>query len=258
MEIFDTHAHYDDSAFDSDRDELLSTMLPNAGVCGIVTAGTNTNSSKQNAALAAKYGYVYFAAGIHPEDVESAKDGDLSIISDIIKNNKKAVAVGEIGLDYHYDIDKETQKRFFEKQLSLARALDLPVIIHDRDAHADTLEIIKKYKPRGTLHCFSGSAESAKELVSLGFYIGFTGSVTFKNNKKAAKVIEAVPPERILVETDCPYMAPEPFRGRRSDSSMIERTLTFIAQIKGVSPDEMSHITAQNARRLFNIKEWTA
>lgn len=253
MEIFDTHAHYDDSAFDSDRDGLLGSVLPAAGVCGIVTAGTDVRSSRDSAALAAKYGYVYFAAGIHPENAESAKDGDLSLIAQILKNSKKAVAVGEIGLDYHCDVDRELQKKFFEEQLVLARELDLPVIIHDRGAHADTMEIVRRFRPRGTLHCFSGSAESARELVSLGFYIGFTGSVTFKGNKKSVKVAETVPLERILVETDCPYMAPEPVRGRRSDSSMITHTLSFIAKVKGVPPEEMSRITAQNARRLFAI-----
>lgn len=255
MEIFDTHAHYDDTAFDSDRDTLLSDTLPNAGVCCVISAGTTVNSSLKNAALAKKYGYVYFAAGVHPEDAGTAADGDIARIAEIINTNEKAVAIGEIGLDYHCDVDRELQKSLFEQQLVLSRELNLPVVIHDRDAHADTLDIIRKFRPRGTLHCFSGSAESARELVALGFYIGFTGSVTFKNNKKAAKVIEAVPTERILVETDCPYMAPEPFRGHRSDSSMIERTLLFIAQVKGVQPEELAHITARNARLLFNIKE---
>lgn len=253
MEIFDTHAHYDDEAFNDDRDKLLGRILPASGVCGIVSAGTNVKTSRANAALAEKYDYVYFAAGIHPEDVETAEPGDLSLIEQLLKSSKKAVAVGEIGLDYHYDIDKNLQKKFFEQQLALAREFDLPVIIHDRDAHADTLEEVRKFRPKGTLHCFSGSAESARELVSLGFYLGFTGSVTFKGNKKAAKVVEAVPLDRILVETDCPYMAPEPVRGRRSDSSMIAHTLSFIAEIKGISPEELAHITANNARQLFNI-----
>lgn len=253
MEIFDTHAHYDDEAFSADRDELLGRVLPESGVCGVVSAGTNVASSRANAQLSEKYDYIYFAAGIHPEDVETAKDGDLELIEELLKSGKKAVAVGEIGLDYHYDIDKTLQKRYFEAQLELAKKLDLPVIIHDRDAHADTLEEIRRFRPKGTLHCFSGSAETARELVDLGLYIGFTGSVTFKGNKKAARVIEAVPLERILVETDCPYMAPEPLRGRRSDSSMIAYTLSFIANIKGISAEELAHITANNARTLFNI-----
>lgn len=253
MEIFDTHAHYDDEAFSADRDELLGRVLPESGVCGVVSAGTNVASSRANAQLSEKYDYIYFAAGIHPEDVETAKDGDLELIEELLKSGKKAVAVGEIGLDYHYDIDKALQKRYFEAQLELAKKLDLPVIIHDRDAHADTLEEIRRFRPKGTLHCFSGSAETARELVDLGLYIGFTGSVTFKGNKKAARVIEAVPLERILVETDCPYMAPEPLRGRRSDSSMIAYTLSFIANIKGISAEELAHITANNARTLFNI-----
>lgn len=254
MEIFDTHAHYDDSAFDDDRDELLGSLLPRSGVVGIISAGTTVESSRKNAELAARYDYVRFAAGIHPEDAAGARPGDLSLIEELLRD-EKAVAVGEIGLDYHCDVDRELQKRLFKAQLGLAAKLGLPVIIHDRDAHGDAYELIRAYRPRGVLHCFSGSAESAKELVSLGLYLGFTGSVTFKNNKKAAAVIAAVPLERILVETDCPYMAPEPFRGRRSDSSMIARTLEFIAGQKGISSEELSHQTALNARRLFDIKE---
>lgn len=253
MEIFDTHAHYDDESFDIDRDKLLGEILPSRGVCGIITAGTEIKSSLRSRDLAAKYPYVYFAAGIHPEDIDEVKDSDIAVIEDIIRQNKKCVAVGEIGLDYHWNTDRERQKYFFEKQLQLANELGLPVIIHDREAHADTLELIKKYKPKGTLHCFSGSAQTAEELVNLGLYIGCTGSVTFKGNKKAVKVIETVPSERLLVETDCPYMAPVPLRGQRSDSSMIEHTLKFIAGIKGVTPDEMARMTAENARRLFSL-----
>jgi hydrolase, TatD family len=255
MEIFDTHAHYDDSAFDGDRDSLLGEALPAAGVVGVVSCGTTVRSSRENAALAEKYGYLYFAAGIHPEDAESAGDGDMDRLAELIKGSKKAVAVGEIGLDYHCEVDRTLQRTLFERQLALARTLDLPVILHDRDAHGDMMEILRASKPRGVLHCFSGSAESAEELVALGFFIGFTGSVTFKNNKKAARVLEAVPKERIVVETDCPYMAPEPFRGRRCDSSMIARTLDFIADIKGLQPVELARITARNARILFELEE---
>lgn len=254
MEIFDTHAHYDDSAFDADREELLGNKLQKGGVTGVVTAGTTVESSKKAAALAEKYDYIYFAAGIHPEDCEAAQDGDISRVAELIKSSQKAVAVGEIGLDYHWEIERSVQKRWFEQQLELAKELNLPVIIHDREAHADTLEAIKTYRPRGTVHCFSGSAEMAQELIKLGMYLGFTGSVTFKNNKKAAAVIEAVPLSRILVETDCPYMAPEPFRGKRSDSTMIEKVIEYIAQIKNAEPEEIGHITAQNARDLFQIE----
>ncbi|HEX2939004.1 MAG TPA: TatD family hydrolase [Ruminiclostridium sp.] len=254
MEIFDTHAHYDDDAFESDRDIVLEKTLPESGVCGVVSAGISVESSRANLELAKKYDYIYFAAGIQPEETGKAKSDYLEKLTEILKSSKKAVAVGEIGLDYHWEIDRPTQKRFFEEQLQLANTLNLPVIIHDREAHADTLEYVSRYKPKGTLHCFTGSAETAKEFVSLGLYIGFTGAVTFKNNKKAPKVIESVPTERILVETDCPYMAPEPLRGRRSDSSMIEHTIAFIAAIKGVTAEEMAHITAQNARRLFGLE----
>lgn len=254
MEIFDTHAHYDDEAFDGDREKLLSSVLPESGVCGIITAGTNIKSSIASASLAEKYSYIYFAAGVHPEDAAEMQNGDIDRIAEILKSSKKAVAVGEIGLDYHWEIDRGLQKNIFERQLKLANELNLPVVVHDRDAHADTLDLIKKYRPRGTVHCFSGSAETAKELLNLGMYLGFTGSVTFKNNKKAPEVLEIIPSDRILVETDCPYMAPVPLRGKRSDSSMISLTLKFIADIKGTSPDEMAQITAQNARRLFGIK----
>lgn len=254
MEIFDTHAHYDDKAFDNDRDELLSNVLPQNQVVGVITAGTTVETSLASATLAEKYDYIYFAAGIHPEDVESYKDGDIDRIAEILKTKNKAVAVGEIGLDYHWDTDRELQKQLFGEQLALSKELYLPVVIHDREAHADTLDYIKKYRPRGTVHCFSGSAEMAKEVLSLGMYLGFTGSVTFKNNKKAAAVLNVTPLDRILVETDCPYMAPEPFRGKRSDSSMIASTLNYIADIKGISPEEAAHITAQNARTLFGIK----
>lgn len=254
MEIFDSHAHYDDKAFDGDREKMLSSVLPCAGVSGIISAGTTVESSRMNFELSEKYDYLYFAAGIQPEEVESAPRDYLDIIKNIVKNSDKAVAVGEIGLDYHYDTDRDIQKRFFGEQLELAGSLDLPVVIHDRQAHADTLEFVKRYRPRGTVHCFSGSAETALEFVKLGLYIGFTGAVTFKNNKKAASVLRAVPPDRILVETDCPYMAPEPIRGQRSDSSMIKYTLEFIARIKGVTPEEMGRATAENARRLFDIK----
>ena len=254
MEIFDTHAHYDDTAFDADRDMLLGETLPAAGVCGIVSCGTNIKSSKANAGLAAKYKYLYFAAGIHPEDAEGYEDGDIDRLTELIKGSEKAVAVGEIGLDYHWEIDRTLQKTLLERQLDLARTLNLPVILHDRDAHGDMLDILHTHKPCGVMHCFSGSAESAEELVALGFYIGFTGSVTFKNNKKAARVVEAVPIERIVVETDCPYMAPEPLRGKRSDSAMIVRTLDFIAGVRGIATEELARITASNARSLFNIK----
>jgi TatD DNase family protein len=255
MQIFDTHAHYDDAAFDDDRDSLLGSTLPAAGVCGIVSCGTTVQSSRANAALAAKFGYIYFAAGIHPEDAESYADGDMERLAELISGNKKAVAVGEIGLDYHCEVDRSLQKALFERQLTLARTLDKPVILHDRDAHSDMMEIVHEYKPRGVMHCFSGSAESAAELVAFGLYIGFTGSVTFKNNKKAARVIEAVPCDRIVVETDCPYMAPEPMRGRRSDSAMIANTLTYIAGVKGIPTEELAQITACNARSLFLIEE---
>lgn len=253
MEIFDSHAHYDDPAFDGDRQSLLAS-LPAAGVTGIINAGTSVRSSLAGAALAAAYPFIRFAAGIHPEEAQNAAETDLSAIADIAGSTPGAAAIGEIGLDYHFaDCPREVQQFYFQRQLALSLELDLPVIVHDREAHADTLRLLKKYRPRGVVHCFSGSAEMAAELLALGFYIGFTGVITFKNNKKAAGVVAAVPLDRLLVETDCPYMAPEPLRGRRSDSSMIAHTLEKIALFKGISPEQAGFAAAHNARELFRI-----
>lgn len=250
--LFDSHAHYDDSAFDEDREGLLQA-LPEKGVAGVINAGVTVASSRECARLAGMYPYLYSAAGIHPEEVEKAEDGDLDEISNLLRNEKKVVAVGEIGLDYHWQMPRELQLKWFEAQLKLAIELDKPVIVHDREAHADVIELLRRFRPRGVMHCYSGSAEMAKELVDLGFYLGFTGSVTFKNNKKAEKVLEEVPVERILIETDCPYMAPEPLRGRRCDSSMLPYTLARVAEVKGVEPSQMGRATADNAMQLFEI-----
>jgi len=251
MEIFDSHAHYDDEAFDVDRDELLASM-PEKGVISIINAGISVKSSLNSIQLANRYPFVYAAAGIHPEEAEHSGPQDVDKIGELA-SNVKIVAIGEIGLDYHYEIDKEVQLRLFLSQLSLANDLNLPVIIHERDAHADMLDILKKYKPRGVLHCFSGSTEMAVEVVKLGLYIGLTGVVTFKNNKKAASVIAAVPDERVLCETDCPYMTPEPLRGKRCDSTMLEHTLRSIAAYKSITPENAASLTASNARTLFNL-----
>ncbi len=253
--IFDTHAHYSDSAFDSDRDELLAA-LPTKGVRYVALASSSVEDSAANSAISEKYDYIYCAAGVHPECVDETPYGYLAQIREIVAANSKVRAIGEIGLDYHYDgFDKDKQIKIFREQLELARELNLPVIVHSRDASEDTLNILKEYKPQGVVHCFSGSAETAAEIVKLGMYISFTGVLTFKNAKKAAKALEVVPLEKLMLETDCPYMAPEPFRGKRCDSSMIAYTARKAAGIKGISVQEMLDITCRNGMEFYRIKE---
>lgn len=253
MRIFDSHAHYDDTAFDADRATLLA-QLPACGVTGIINAGTTVATSENSIRLAEEYPYFYAAVGIHPEEIESCRQDDLDRIR-ALAASRKVIAIGEIGLDYHYEgFDKEKQLAVFESQLKLARDLGLPAVIHDRDAHGDTMRLLSLYKPRGVLHCFSGSVETAAQAIGLGLYLGFTGSITFKNNRKAAAVLASIPRDRILVETDCPYMAPEPLRGKRCDSSMLAYTIARIADILGIGPEETAALTACNAKRLYNIK----
>ena len=208
-------------------------------------------SSYSSVKLAEEYAGIYAAVGLHPDAAD-----EIDRIEEIRRlcDNKKVVAVGEIGLDYHYEEhSRDIQKKAFEEQLKLAAELDMPVVIHSRDAWEDTMELLRKYRPKGVMHCFSGSAEIAREIVTMGMYVGFTGVVTFKNAKKALKALEAVPLDRLLVETDCPYMAPEPNRGKRNYSGYLPYTVAAMAAVKGVSPDEMAEITAENAERLFNI-----
>ncbi len=251
--IFDTHAHYDDSAFDSDRDLLLS-LLPEQGVCGVLNAGTNILSSKKSIELSKKYPYVYSAVGIHPECV-SVSDTNLEILKDLSKD-KKVIAVGEIGLDYHYSQEnKNLQIDFFEKQILIANELSLPILVHDREAHMDTLNLLKNYQPKGVVHCFSGSLEMAEEILKLGMFIGVGGVVTFKNAKKLVQVVKEVPLESILLETDAPYMAPVPNRGKRCDSSYIKFTAQKIAEIKNKSYEEVLLQTKSNALKLFRLEE---
>ncbi len=251
--IFDTHAHYNDHAFDDDR-ELLLEKLPKCGVKYITLSSSCVEDTLLNSQLSKKYGYIYAAAGIHPELVGECPDNYLDVLKDTIADNPKEKAVGEIGLDYHFEgFDREKQIRIFEEQLDLAKQLDLPVIIHSRDAVEDTMNILKKHRPRGVIHCFSGSAEVAKEVVKLGMYIGFTGIITFENAKKAVKALNAVPVERLLLETDCPYMAPVPLRGTRCDSSMIAYTAQKAAEIKGMAVQELIDITCRNGMELYGI-----
>lgn len=251
--IFDSHAHYADSAFDNDRERLLKS-LPQKGVSGIVTVGSNMEDSYKCVEIAEAYDYAYAACGVHPESESFTSDGYLSGLEKLLSSSHKIKALGEIGLDYHYEnYNRERQIKLFEEQLELAEALGLPVIIHSRDAFGDTMEILRKYRPKGVMHCFSGSPEIAAEVISLGMYISFTGVLTFKNAKKALRALEEVPMEKLMLETDCPYMAPEPYRGKRCDSSMIEQTALKAAEIKGASPQEILDVTYKNSLEFFEI-----
>lgn len=249
--IFDTHAHYDDSAFDIDRNELLAN-LPSMDVCTIVNQATDIKTAEISIALAEQYDYVYAAVGVHPECLEGLEEDYIQKLRDLAQH-KKVVAIGEIGLDYYYDIPKELQKRVFEEQLLLAGELNMPVCVHDREAHGDTMDVLRKYNPKGVVHCFSGSAEMAKEVLSLGMYIGIGGVVTFKNARKAVEVMQQVPLDRFVLETDAPYLAPVPFRGKRCDSSYIKYTAQKIAEIRDLSLNEVLELAEQNAKRLYEI-----
>ena len=254
--IFDSHAHYDDEEFDNDRKEVLEE-LKNEGVIGIMNCSSSYKSIAKTCELINTYDFIYGAVGIHPENADEFKDEMLDEFKDIIKKNPKVKAIGEIGLDYYWDEnpDKEIQKDVFRKHMKLAEELNVPVIIHDRDAHEDTLNIIKEFpNVKGVVHCFSGSVEFAKECLKLGYYIGVTGVVTFKNAKKVVKVVKEVPVERLLVETDCPYMAPEPNRGKRNKSSYIKYVIEKISEIKEINPKELNLKVNENLQNLFTIQ----
>lgn len=251
--IFDSHAHYDSEAFNDDRKELLNA-LPEQGVCGIINCGSDMASSLTSLELADEFDFVYAACGVHPHEAEGCRQGYLPVLKKLC-SEEKCVAVGEIGLDYHYDFSpREIQKQVFEQQLVLAKELDLPVIVHDREAHEDTFNLLKRYKPKGVVHCFSGSAEMAKEIVKLGMYIGLGGAVTFKNARKPREVAEIVPADKLLIETDCPYMTPVPFRGKRCDSSYIPYTAEVIAEARGATAQEILDLTRANANKLFGLE----
>jgi TatD DNase family protein len=251
--IFDSHAHYDAKQFDGDRDELLA-CLPSRGVRLVMSAADNLASARRALALAGRHDYIFCSAGIHPHDAKNAPADMEAQIRGIVKSSPKVRAVGECGLDYHYDFSpREIQLEVFERQLILAAELCLPVIIHDREAHADTLRLLRKHKPRGVMHCYSGSAETVTELLKFGLYIGFTGVVTFPNARKVKDAAAAVPLDRLLVETDCPYMAPVPFRGKRCDSSMLPHTISALADIHGLDSQELVDITFKNACDVFGI-----
>lgn len=251
--IFDAHAHYDDDWFDEDREELLS-LLPQKGVSGIVNASVDLKTAQIAKGFAEKYDYMYFTVGFHPENLECMPDDYLGQIAQMLKH-EKAVALGEIGLDYHWEIERELQHRVFDEQLALAKDLDVPVVIHDREAHGDVMEYLRKYKPKGLMHCFSGSVEMLKEVLKLGMSISLGGTVTFKNARVPVEVADAVPLDRLLLETDAPYLSPVPFRGKRNDSSNIIYTAQKIAQIKGIGVQQLLDITAENARKLYGIEK---
>lgn len=250
---FDTHAHYDDRAFDPDREALLKS-LPEKGVKLVVLPGCDVQSSRHALEIAERYDYIYAAVGIHPGELAGFKSGDIDIIRKLAAH-EKCVAIGEIGLDYYWDDSRKAeQKELFINQLELALELDLPVIIHDREAHGDSMEILFRYPElRGVLHCFSGSREMAQEILKRGWYLGFDGPVTYKNAKKALEVLEICPMDRLLIETDSPYLSPVPMRGKRNDSSNLRFVVEKIAQIKNCAAEEIARISAENGKRLFDL-----
>ncbi len=254
MPIFDTHAHYDDSRFDGDRDAVLAA-LPEAGVELVLDPGCDLPSSRAAAALAERHGHVYAAAGIHPENCAGFQDTDLAALRQLLAQPKVA-AIGEIGLDYYWEENppRDFQQMVFRKQLALAEELDLPVIVHDREAHGDSLSIIREFPAvTGVFHCFSGSPEMADELLKRGWYLGFDGPITYKNARRAPEVAAITPLERMVVETDAPYLSPVPVRGRRNDSRYLPHVIAKLAEWKGVTPEEMTRITCENGKRLFRL-----
>ena len=251
MKLFDTHTHYDDERFDGDRDEVLKN-LQKKDIGLVVNASSDMESSVKSIEFSRKYDYLYSAVGVHPHDAIKGFDPEKLIE---FTKERKVVAIGEIGLDYYYDLSpREVQKKIFIKQLNIAKSLDIPVIIHDRDAHKDSLDIIKDIGDiKGVFHCFSGSVEMAIEIIKLGMYISFAGPITFKNAKKSIEVAKSIPQDRILIETDCPYLSPEPFRGKRNDSGYLKYIAEKIAQILNYTYEEVADITFENGRNFFRI-----
>ena len=252
--LFDTHAHMDDCGFDLDREELLSA-LPEQGIGLLMNPGCSLEASRNAVKLANRYDYIYAAVGSHPDAADEVDEKVLEQYRLLCRENPKVKAIGEIGLDYHYeDIPRQIQQRAFRMQMELARELDLPVIVHEREAHEDGMKIVEEFpEVKGVFHCYSGSAEMAKWLIKRGWYIGFTGVLTFKNARKAVEVASSIPLERIVLETDCPYMAPEPFRGKRNDPGKLYRMAEKLAEIRGLSTPEIHRITVENGKRLYRI-----
>ena len=252
--LFDTHAHMDDRAFDEDRQTLL-TSFPDQGIALVMNPGCSLFSSRNVDKLTKEYDFLYGAVGSHPDVADEVNEAVLEEYRMLCKQNPKIKAIGEIGLDYHYeDIPREIQQKAFRMQMELARQLDLPVIVHERDAHEDGMKIVEEFpEVKGVFHCYSGSYEMAKWLIARGWYIGFTGVLTFKNARKAIEVAGQIPLDRILLETDCPYMAPEPFRGKRNDPGKIYRMAERLAEIRGLSVEEVQKITTENGKKLYRI-----
>lgn len=252
--IFDTHAHLDDRAFDADRAALLS-QLPDLGLALVMNPGCSLVSSQAAVALAEEYDYIYAAVGSHPDAADEVNEAVLEQYRQLARQCPKVRAIGEIGLDYHYeDIPRETQQRAFRAQMALARELELPVIVHEREAHEDGMRIVEEFpQVTGVFHCYSGSLEMAKVLIRRGWYIGFGGVLTFKNARKAVEVASQLPLDRLVLETDCPYMSPEPFRGRRNDPGRLHLVAEKLAQLRGLSVEEIENITLENGKRLYRI-----
>ncbi len=248
---FESHAHYDDERFDEDRDTLLASF-PAEGIETVVNASSDIKSSKASIALSEKYPFFYAAVGVHPHEVENITEADIDELRELSKH-PKVVAIGEIGLDYYYDLSpRDLQRHWFKRQLELADELKMPVIIHSRDAAQECFDIIKNSNVRnGVIHCYSGSAEMAEEYIKMGFYIGVGGSLTFKNNKKGVETVERIPIEKILIETDSPYLAPVPYRGKRNDSRLLKYVVERISQIKNIPENDICNITKNNAQNLF-------
>ena len=254
MRVFDTHAHYDSGAFNADRLEVLASM-PGEGVALILNPGCELDSSRTAVELSERFSFVYAAVGVHPSDCGEWQDSWLEELK-ALAAHEKVKAIGEIGLDYYWKENppREFQQQVFRKQMELAQELDLPVIIHDREAHQDCLSIVREYPGvRGVYHCYSGSLEDAKVLVKLGWMLSFTGVVTYKNARKSLEVIQWLPMDRIMIETDSPYLTPEPFRGKRNDSGKVHLVAEKIAQVKNIEAEEVARITLENGKRFFNI-----
>ena len=253
--LFDTHAHLNDPAFDEDRDALMQTFR-DSGVGLVLNAGCSLESSKDCIALAERYDWLYCSVGTHPDTADEVNEDVLEAYRQMCKH-PKVKAIGEIGLDYYYEtIHRDTQMKAFRMQMALAQELDMPVIVHERDAHNDGMTIVKEFpKVKGVFHCYSGSAEMARQLVNLGWYIGFTGVLTFKNARKAVETAASIPLDRIVLETDCPFMAPDPFRGKRNPPGLLPKMAEKLAEIRGLPVEEIIRITTENAKRLYRIEE---
>lgn len=255
LKLFDTHAHLDDSQFDTDREEVIA-KIKGAGIYNVMEIGSSVENSETAVEIAEAHDFIYCSVGIHPEYAETAKDADFDRIKDLALSHPKVKAIGEIGIDYHYEdcASREKQIACFERQIDMAKELSLPIIVHDRESKGDVLNILReKQVSRGVVHCFSGSAETAKILVNMGLMISFTGVITFKNARRAIEALKVIPTDRLMIETDSPYMAPEPHRGKRNDSRYVLHVAEKMAEVKGLSLEELCRITYENGKRFFNI-----